>query len=215
MTDILHTLPDFPIKFYTHLIPSLERKLITTTDLLTLEPLEIARRAQLPLLDVRRLTRHVLARLQSQLGLLNADELLRDNEAHSDAVCAPSLSQNGSAIVAKWSLIATLDPIFDSALSGGIPTGYITEVTGESGAGKTQFLLSLLITAQLPSPHGLSRPTVYISTEHPLPTPRLTQILRTHPHLSNLPPQQKPSLSRIFSIQTPDLESQDHILAYQ
>lgn len=85
-----------------------------------------------------------------------------------------------------------------------------------SGAGKTQFLLSLLLIAQLPPDHGgLSRPTVYISTEHPLPTPRLTQILRTHSKLSALPPDQKPSLSRIFSIQTPDLESQDHILTYQ
>ncbi|KAL8944955.1 MAG: hypothetical protein Q9216_000116 [Gyalolechia sp. 2 TL-2023] len=214
--DLLHTIPDFPTKLYTHLIPSLEKNLITTTDLLALEPLEVARRAQLPLLDVKRLTKHVLASLQSQLGLPDAKEALRNYEDQPSVQQGPSLRQSGSAIVDRWSAISTLDPALDAVLSGGIPTGYITEVTGESGAGKTQFLLSLLLSAQLPPTHGgLSRPTVYISTEHPLPTPRLTQILRTHPELATLTPEQKPSLSRIFSIQTPDLESQDHILTYQ
>lgn len=82
-----------------------------------------------------------------------------------------------------------------------------------SGAGKTQFLLTLLLSAQLPAPHGLSRPTLYISTEHPLPTTRVTQILSKHPTLSthSIPP----SLNRILTLQTPDLESQEHILTYQ
>ena len=97
-----------------------------------------------------------------------------------------------------------------------------------SGAGKTQFLLSLLLSAQLPPPCGLSRPTLYISTEHPLPTTRLAQILSAHPKLALSTPDlsplfnhedstatTRPSLSRIFTLQTPDLESQDHILTYQ
>lgn len=83
-----------------------------------------------------------------------------------------------------------------------------------SGTGKTQFLLTLLLSAQLPVPHGLSRPTLYISTEHPLPTSRLTQLLATHPRLL-AHHSSPPSLSRILTLQTPDLESQDHILTYQ
>ncbi|KAL8677062.1 MAG: hypothetical protein Q9224_007226, partial [Gallowayella concinna] len=215
MTDLLYTLPSFPTKLYTHLIPSLEKNLITTTDLLTLDPLEIAKRAQLPLLDVRRLANHVLASLQSQLGVVDGKEALRKYEHPPGEQYTSSLKQSGSKLASKWSAISTLDPVLDSALGGGIPTTYITEITGESGAGKTQFLLSLLLTTQLPPPHGLSRPAVYISTEHPLPTTRLTQLLDTHPHFSSLPPQKRPSLTRIFSIQTPDLESQDHILTYQ
>lgn len=82
-----------------------------------------------------------------------------------------------------------------------------------SGAGKTQFLLSLLLSAQLPPPRGLGRPTLYISTEHALPTNRLSQILRNKPSLSQTP--QAASLSRILTLQTPDLESQEHILTYQ
>lgn len=82
-----------------------------------------------------------------------------------------------------------------------------------SGAGKTQLLLSLLLSAQLPSPHGLGRPTLYISTEHALPTNRLSQILRNKPILSKTP--QAASLSQVLTLQTPDLESQEHILTYQ
>ena len=74
--------------------------------------------------------------------------------------------------------------------------------------------MTLLLSAQLPAPHGLSRPTLYISTEHPLPTSRLTQLLATHPRLL-AHHSSPPSLSRILTLQTPDLESQDHILTYQ
>lgn len=82
-----------------------------------------------------------------------------------------------------------------------------------SGAGKTQLLLTLLLSAQLPAPHGLGRSTLYLSTEAPLATSRLTQILSTHPLLQAqaIPP----SLSRVLGIQTPDLESQEHIITYQ
>lgn len=84
-----------------------------------------------------------------------------------------------------------------------------------SGAGKTQFLLNLLLTAQLPPPHGLSSTVLYISTESALPTTRIAQVLRYHPHLKSPPASSQPSLDRIISITTPDLESQDHILHFQ
>ncbi|MCJ1285359.1 hypothetical protein MMC26_004699 [Xylographa opegraphella] len=216
MTDLLHILPAFSTADYSHLIPSLEKHLITCTDLLTLEATDIAKRAQLPVLDVRKLVADILAQLQGQLGL--------------DSSGGASASQDGGVKVVgrevergalrrglrrEWSTISTLDGDMDAALGGGIPTGYITEITGESGAGKTQLLLTLLLSAQLPPPHGLSRPTLYISTEHALPTTRLTQLLTTHPLLSALPAPTTPSLSRILTLQTPDLESQDHILHYQ
>jgi DNA repair protein RAD57 len=88
-------------------------------------------------------------------------------------------------------------------------------LTLRSGVGKTQFLLTLLLAAQLPPPHGLSKSAIYISTEAALSTNRLAQLLSAHPSLASLPPTEKPSLSRILSIQTPDLESQEHILRYQ
>ncbi|MCJ1463023.1 hypothetical protein MMC07_001627 [Pseudocyphellaria aurata] len=205
MTDLLHTIPDFPLKSYTHLLPSLEKHLITTTDLLTLDALEIAKRARLPLLDVRRLTAHVIAILRGQLGVTQGGG---DHDG-----TAGSLKKSGNEIVGQWSTVSTLDERLDEALGGGVPTGRITEITGESGSGKTQLLLTLLLSSQLPPPHGLARPAIYISTEHPLPTTRLTQLIKTHPLLSNH--SSPPSLSQILTLQTPDLESQDHILTFQ
>ncbi|KAI9699393.1 MAG: hypothetical protein M1836_003004 [Candelina mexicana] len=218
MTDLLHILPT---SSYTHLLPSLEKNLITTVDLLTLDALEIAKRAQLPPLDVRRLINAVIAALHGELGLSIEAGDGTANDDGRPSIQKPfnkkaRLNKTGSELVEEWQTISTLDEQLDAALGGGIPTGYITEITGESGAGKTQLLLTLLLSAQLPTPDGQSRPTLYISTEAPLSTPRLSQLLSSHPILSTLPPTTPtPSLSRILTLQTPDLESQDHILRYQ
>lgn len=54
-----------------------------------------------------------------------------------------------------------------------------------------------------------------MSTESPLSTIRLAQLLESHPLLSKLPVAERPSLGRVFAVPIRDLESQDHILAFQ
>lgn len=76
-------------------------------------------------------------------------------------------------------------------------------------------LLTLLLAVQLPAPLGLSKTAVYISTEAVLSTTRLTQLLSSHPALERVSPDHRPSLANVLAIQTPDLESQEHILRYQ
>ena len=86
-----------------------------------------------------------------------------------------------------------------------------------SAVGKTQMLLTLLLAVQLNN-NGegrSSKSALYISTEAPLQTVRLTQILNAHPKLVALPVSERPSLSRIHSTQIHDLEAQEHILRYQ
>ncbi len=122
MTDLLHTIPNFPTKAYTHLLPSLEKHLITTSDLLTLVVRDFAKRAQLPVLDVKRLTTHVVDFLGGQLGLHNPDG--RETGTRT-------LRKAGGEVVQRWSAVSTLDESIDEVLGGGIPTGYITEFTGE------------------------------------------------------------------------------------
>lgn len=68
---------------------------------------------------------------------------------------------------------------------------------------------------QLAKPSGLKKRAIYVSTEHPLATGRLSQLLECHPRLSTLPADQAPSLQNILSINAMDLETQDHILNYQ
>ncbi|KAF2688629.1 P-loop containing nucleoside triphosphate hydrolase protein [Lentithecium fluviatile CBS 122367] len=213
MTDLLQVLPDLDTRPFSHLLPSLDKALVATNDLVVLEPADVAKRAQLPPADVRRLADAVVLALHRHLGF-GAEEAARGSDK---AFLSASESASGDAPAPehRWGSISTLDEQLDAALGGGFRSGYLAEVTGESGAGKTQLLLTLLLASQLPAPHGLSRSAVYISTEAALATTRLTQLLSSHPSLAPLPRDQKPSLSRILSIQTPDLESQEHILRYQ
>lgn len=45
-------------------------------------------------------------------------------------------------------------PVLDQLLRGGLPVGTITELSGESGAGKTQLGLQLSLSVQYPREHG-------------------------------------------------------------
>ncbi|XP_072045995.1 DNA repair protein XRCC3-like [Amphiura filiformis] len=68
--------------------------------------------------------------------------------------------------------------ILDEFLGGGILSQGITEVAGESAAGKTQFCMQLCLTAQLPEDSGgLNGGAVYICTEDAFPSKRLQQLI--------------------------------------
>ncbi|KAM7212257.1 putative dna repair protein rad57 protein [Rhypophila decipiens] len=237
MTDLVRVLPHFPVGLYANLIPVLERHGLTTSDLLTLDPADIGKRTHLPLLDVKRFCSAVLAALHADLGISpprpgprshrsGADPVPRSGSgAGAGAERVQTNNQSGpftnalrstpASLASQWQTISTLDESLDRALGGGIPAGYITEITGESGAGKTQFLLTLLLAVQLPPPHGLGRPALYISTEAPLSTRRLAQMLNANPLFRSMDRASRPSLDQIISTATPDLESQDHILTFQ
>ena len=146
MTDLLHTLPDFPTKLYTHLIPSLEQHLITTTDLLTLDAVEIAKRAHLPVLDVRRLANHVTAALHQQLGLSVNNDANYVLPVAQGSKNEAALRKSGNDLSLQWTTISTLDRDLDTALGGGIPPGYITEITGERCLLSTYSTLCFLLT---------------------------------------------------------------------
>ncbi|CAH9098810.1 unnamed protein product [Cuscuta europaea] len=77
-------------------------------------------------------------------------------------------------------------PILDRLLGGGIPCNSITEIVSESGCGKTQISLQLLLTAQLPlSLGGLSASSLYLYSEPPFPLRRLCQLSLSFPALAN------------------------------
>ncbi|OUZ99084.1 DNA recombination and repair protein Rad51 [Macleaya cordata] len=68
-------------------------------------------------------------------------------------------------------------PILDRVLAGGIPCNSITELVSESGCGKTQLCLQLLLSAQLPISHGgLNSSSLYIHSEFSFPFRRLQQL---------------------------------------
>jgi DNA repair protein RAD57 len=136
MTDLLHVLPEFPINKYTHLIPSLEKHLITTSDLLTVEIVSLSRRAKLPILDLKCLAKEVVEHLHIQLGVNDYKETSHSEELpYVTAALKPNTSaglrSSGLELSEARQSISTLDDSLDEVLGGGIPTGYITEITGE------------------------------------------------------------------------------------
>lgn len=136
--DLLSTLPGFATKSYTHILPSLERKHITTVDLITLDTLDLAKRAHVPPADVRRLCADVIEALHRDLGFeTQTPTEERDERETTDSSTS---TQDDKRLVpgpanrldlSRWTTIRTLDPALDELLGGGIPTGYLTEVTGE------------------------------------------------------------------------------------
>lgn len=138
MTDLLHVLPDFSTKPFSNLLPSLERSQITVSDVLTSDAVDLAKRAQLPAREVRRLADALTAALHAQLGVSTTPS----GDAQEDSDLPPSqkrqkrdeqasLQRSGTDLEREWNTISILDEGLDAALSGGIPTGYVTEVTGE------------------------------------------------------------------------------------
>ncbi|NXI36969.1 XRCC3 protein, partial [Galbula dea] len=68
--------------------------------------------------------------------------------------------------------------VLDSLLKGGIPLVGITELAGESSAGKTQISLQLCLCVQYPYKYGgLESGAVYICTEDVFPSKRLQQLI--------------------------------------
>lgn len=118
MTNLLTVLPDFDVAPYSHILPSLERALVTTADLLTLNAPDVAKRAQVPPGEVKRLTDALLLALHQSTAGKPDLEAWPGGESVSNAI-------------AQRSSIATLDDALDATLGGGISTGHLTEIVGE------------------------------------------------------------------------------------
>ncbi|TQW00582.1 DNA repair protein rhp57 [Cordyceps javanica] len=248
MTDLLRILPSFPTGPFSALLPVVEQHSLSTTDLLTQHPVDLAKQTHIPLLDLKRFIAAVQASLADDLtpekplaaaaapalkrtqtgpaegGGEAVDDATADEEPRGQPEEEAAAAAAAAAAPARTPCISTLDDTLDAALGGGVPVGYVTEFAGESGAGKTQFLLSLCLAVQLPAPRGLGRQALYVSTEAALATRRLSQMLAGSPALrhdadadagAGAPADRRPSLDNILSTVTPDLESQDHILEYQ
>jgi DNA repair protein RAD57 len=125
MTNLLTVLPDFDTTPFTHILPSLERALISAADLLTLDALDVAKRAQVPPGEVKKLSEALLDRLHASLRDANGRDLSVTDDKLFNGV------RNGLALVDEWSCISTLDDSIDGAIGRGIAPGYLTELVGE------------------------------------------------------------------------------------
>jgi DNA repair protein RAD57 len=165
--DLLSVLPDFSTKSYAHILPPLERSKITTVDLITLDTLEIAKRAHVPPTDVRRLSAQIIEALHADLGFKKSQA---DIAASSDAEPSSFINPDTVTVAprpttklqtSRWDTISTLDPTMDELLGGGIPMGYVTEITGERyvlGNIELEIQDTVLICGQFLSTVAAARP---------------------------------------------------------
>lgn len=180
--DLYKQFPDSPLNFdekFEELLAVFKKYEITIFDLLSTSSLEISNRIQRSNNEVN-----------SFIGIL------KDHASQqTEPISADKLSLNQS--------FTTGDDKFDELLGGGgIKTGMITEIFGESSTGKSQFCMQLTRTVQYSvEKGGLNGNAVYISTEGRLPTERLIKI--------------NPQIEKVFYINCADLETQEHILNVQ
>lgn len=129
MTDLLTVLPHFDPRPYTHILPSLEKALVSCSDLVTLDAINVAKRAQVPPNEVKKLADALVHALSDESP--GADPPSGSGELHGDGERGNgTLSRSGEALLDQW-MVSTLDGKLDIALNGGIHSSYLTEITGE------------------------------------------------------------------------------------
>ncbi|XP_058813644.1 DNA repair protein XRCC3 [Topomyia yanbarensis] len=87
--------------------------------------------------------------------------------------------QSLSHCAQRWRRIKFHVACLDRLTGGGLPSRGIVEIAGDAGSGKTQLALHLALVAQFQlkaNPRLQPRGVVYICTEHPFPSRRITQM---------------------------------------
>lgn len=94
--------------------------------------------------------------------LIQVRELIKDVNGQHSVECALVLFEASQ----RKNIFTTFDNSIDHLLAGGVRTGAITEFVGEAGAGKSNLLMQLTLSVQLPrSLGGLGRGAIVLSTE--------------------------------------------------
>ncbi|XP_063015935.1 DNA repair protein XRCC3 isoform X2 [Melospiza melodia melodia] len=122
--------------------------------------------------DLQRLMK--LSSADTQCLLKTVSHTLRRNSM----LTALQLYQDKDPVTSQHQKLSLGCAVLDSLLKGGIPLVGITELAGESSAGKTQLGLQLCLCVQYPYKYGgLESGAVYICTEDVFPSKRLQQLI--------------------------------------
>jgi hypothetical protein len=108
----------------SRVLQALDNARLQTVDLLTLDVFEIHRRTQLSVIDVQNLVKDIIA----ALSLTVESDVVKSVEERSQA----------------FAFLTTGDERINKLLGGGIPTGSLTEITGERYASLILWLMSVV-----------------------------------------------------------------------
>ncbi|XP_005417968.1 DNA repair protein XRCC3 [Geospiza fortis] len=152
-------------------------------DQFDLNPRTIAALKKADIKSVKEILNLSGADLQRLLKLSSADiQCLLKTVSHTlrrnSMLTALQLYQDKEHFTSQHQKLSLGCPVLDSLLKGGIPLVGITELAGESSAGKTQISLQLCLCVQYPYKYGgLESGAVYICTEDVFPSKRLQQLI--------------------------------------
>ncbi|KAK6534333.1 hypothetical protein TWF281_005658 [Arthrobotrys megalospora] len=218
--------------------PSFDSCGLTTVDLVTLDPRTICQRARISLNDVNKIVDGVRDALNADTlgGPVNALNIrgsggsgrstptptpLGTPTNNADGAAAGGSGGGGGvtnfrgrnmeALSRRQRMVEFGDGGIDGLLNGGVMTGSLVEIVGESGVGKTQLLLRLCFSIQQP-PHN--RSAIYICTESQISTKRMVSML-DHLVSKQVPGYQTLSMNRIQTAMCQYLETLEHIVKYQ
>ncbi|KAG7765361.1 hypothetical protein KL946_002418 [Ogataea haglerorum] len=195
---------------FESLVNAFEAQGVTSQELLLWSVQDIAKKIGRPEQDVKAFVSDLKQHLQQSLP---KPQKIKDN-------------------IPQQAWFTTGDEKLDKALNGGIPCGCLVEISGGSATGKSNFLMTLSMTSQLPLEFcGLGpslfeerrKPvqTMYIPTESALSTRRLSQISSHYKELlrangieeSAVYPQMENVITPSIAIS--DLERQDRCIFFQ
>ncbi|NWY74383.1 XRCC3 protein, partial [Erithacus rubecula] len=152
-------------------------------DQFDLNPKTIAALKKADIKSVKEILNLSGADLQRLMKLSSADiQCLLKTVSHAlrrnSMVTALQLYQDKDHSTSQHQKLSLGCSVLDSLLKGGIPLVGITELAGESSAGKTQISLQLCLCVQYPYKYGgLESGAVYICTEDVFPSKRLQQLI--------------------------------------
>ncbi|AET40066.1 putative DNA-dependent ATPase RAD57 Ecym_5304 [Eremothecium cymbalariae DBVPG len=177
---------------YQFLLQHSERYGVSVLDYLTLSPQQLATSVNRSITEVCRF-----------------QEALR-NEFYKEVIELNPIRSFSSLEGPKCFTTGDLD--IDAVLNGGIYTHGITEIFGESSSGKSQLLMQLALSVQLPSKfNGFSGQCVFITTEGDLPTQRLEGIIQLRKEFV----ENGVSQNNIYTVTCNEWAAQNHILSVQ
>lgn len=189
---------EFPQSFllcdegFTPLLDACRRYQVSVVDFLTLSSKELARQLQRSINEVTKFQELLTAEYDDQLTEFNKVKPISEVEGPVS--------------------FTTTDVGIDEVLGGGVYTHGITEIFGESSSGKSQLLMQLCLSVQLPTDMGgIKGKCVYITTEGDLPTQRLASMISARDELVRYGVSQE----NIYTVTCCDLINQEHILNVQ
>lgn len=193
--DLYDELPQSSLLYdenFSSLLGACKRLQVSVVDFLTLPSKELARQLQRSINEVSKFQKLLIEEYDDQLAEFNE--------------VRPISEVDGPVP------FTTTDVGLDEALKGGIYTHGITEIFGESSTGKSQLLMQLCLSIQLPKGMGgFGAKCVYITTEGDLPTQRLASMISARDELRK----HGVSQANVYTVTCSDLINQEHILNVQ